>query len=103
MGVAVEESQTLLIIFCDSAAAEEVKEALRRLGHGYARWGPVLGEGRTGRKENDPVFPGANTAFCCLLPEEEVLRATGELEQIKAGFRLTPGLSVFALPARRLM
>lgn len=99
----MDQGQTLLIVFCDTAVQQEVKEALAATGAGYTYWAPVLGEGRTGRKENDPVFPGAGAAFFCLLPDGAVSRILAELERIKASFRLTPGLSVFALQARRLM
>lgn len=97
------QNQTLLIIFCDSTVEPEVKQLLRAQKTGYSYFSPVLGEGRTGQKENNPIFPGANTAFFCLLAPEKVEEMKKELEAIKSTYRLTPGLSVFALSAERII
>ena len=97
--------QELILIICQSSAADEVIDHLREVGvtHLTLHHG-MLGAGETGRHEGTPIWPGQNTIIFCCIPEEQVpetVRTLQALHDSRPGHNL--GLKVFALPVRELL
>jgi hypothetical protein len=93
----------LLIVVFDAGAEEDVMPVLEEPPvQGWTLLFHALCAGGTGRKMNDPAFPGSNNVLLVALPEEEVDRFRQRLRDVQALFTKKPGITIFSLPAEVL-
>lgn len=91
----------LLTVIYDAGVDESVMELVEGLNlPGYTRLSDAHGVGGSGRKLNNPVFPGVNTVLLLLLPDEQVRRVTDALYRLQATYRLKPGMTLIVQDAQ---
>ncbi|MCL5283212.1 MAG: hypothetical protein M1330_00660 [Armatimonadetes bacterium] len=60
----------LLFLICESAVESAVISMLRELDvPGYTRLSNAIGDGRQGRREGSPIWPGTNSILLIGVPE----------------------------------
>lgn len=92
----------LLIIICESALEGQITKLLDEMEVYYSKFHNVPGKGRTGKKENNPIFPGINMMFHIVVSEEKIPKITSEVEEIKKSYRKTPGCKIFSLDVKEI-
>lgn len=93
----------LLIIICESALEGQITKLLDETDAYYSIFHDVIGKGRTGKKENNPIWPGINMMFYASVPEEKIPKITSEIEEIKKSYRKTPGCKIFSLDTEEIL
>jgi len=88
-------SDKAMFIVVENSAEPDVMEVLAELGlpH-FTRWGDVVGDGETGRREGTAIFPGLNTVLMVVLPEERVEAVVRGLHEIRDSFIIRPGMKI---------
>ena len=93
----------LLFLIVDQAIEPDVLAVFAEHGiEHWTRWTDVHGAGRTGRKENNPIWPGLNTIYLVALPQERVEPLTRSLHAMRDTFPLTPGMRIFSVAMEEL-
>lgn len=90
----------LLFIVFESSVENRVIDILHRCGApGYTRFSDATGDGKRGRREGSPVWPGLNNLIMSGMPEEIVPMVTESLQQLEdeRGGRLA--VKVFSVAA----
>ena len=91
----------LLTVIYDAGIEESVIELVEGLDlPGFTQLFGAHGAGGTGRKLNNPVFPGVNNLLLLLLPDEAVRTVTNAFYRLQATYRLKPGLTLMVQDAR---
>jgi hypothetical protein len=94
----------MLAIVCDMGLEERILAGLRRINvSGYTCVPNLLGLGRTGRRDNDPVWPGSNSMILVAMPDEGVSSVLEMLRRLKGEYLRAPNLHVFAWEAQDLL
>jgi hypothetical protein len=76
----------LVFIVCETGVEAHVIEIIEDIGApGYTRFTGAVGDGRQGRREGTPVWPGLNSLVMVAIPEELVSTLIAELEKLRAG------------------
>jgi hypothetical protein len=84
-----------LTVIYDAGIDESLMELVEGLNlPGFTKLFDAHGLGGTGRRLNNPVFPGVNNLLLLLLPEEAVPTVTDALYRLQASYRLTPGMTL---------
>ena len=92
-----------LIIIYDSGIDADVTEVLDQPPiTGWTKLFDAHGVGGTGRKANDPAWPGLNNVALIALPEEAVQEVKERLRAIQALFTKKPGITIISTPAEVL-
>lgn len=82
-----------VMIIYDEALRPDVMEALHEHGiQHYTRWTGVVGEGETGPRHGDPVWPGLNDVLLTVVEESTVAPLVETLHQVRDSFTVRPGL-----------
>lgn len=89
----------LLVIICDTALEGEITEILEKKNLNYSKFHNVLGKGRTGKKENNPIWPGINMMFYILVSEEIIPEIVKNIKEVQKSYRKTPGCKIFSVNA----
>jgi hypothetical protein len=85
----------LLTVIYDAGFDESIMELVEGLNlPGFTQLFGAHGAGGTGRKLNNPVFPGVNNLLLLLLPDEDLRRVTDALYRLQASYRLKPGMTL---------
>lgn len=87
----------LLIIICESALEGQITKLLDEMEVYYSKFHNVSGKGRTGKKENNPIFPGINMIFYVGTTENNISKIVNELDKIKKSYRKIPGCKIFSV------
>jgi hypothetical protein len=93
----------LLIIAYDQGIDESLMERLEAVG--VTHWTTSFdahGEGHTGRKLGDPVWPGRNNLLYLQLEDDQVAEVVAAVRDLQAGYRLQPGITIWSLPVEAL-
>jgi nitrogen regulatory protein PII len=93
----------LLIIICDTALEGEITKFLEKENLNYSKFHNVLGKGRTGKKENNPIWPGLNMMFYILTKEEFITKITDEIKEIQKLYIKVPGCKIFSVEAEEIL
>ena len=89
----------LLMLIYDSGIEEAMLELTQKLElPGYTQVVGAHGEGGTGRKFGDPVWPGMNNVLYVALPDERVADVCRAVEELKGSYRLKPGITTLVVP-----
>ena len=85
----------LVFVIVETGAETETLEVLDRLDlDHYTRFEQIKGEGETGRKDGDAVFPGINTVLMIAMPEDRIPPLVEALHAVRDGFIITPGMKI---------
>ena len=89
----------LLTVVYDQGIDETLMEHLVELElSGWTKAFNCHGEGGTGRKLGDPVWPGQNNILYLQVPDEQVAGIVDRLRRLQASFRLKPGITIWSQP-----
>ena len=89
----------LLIVVYDQGMDETLMERLEAVGvHHWTKTFDAHGEGNTGRKLGDQVWPGSNNLLYLQLEEDRVAEVVAAIRDLQAGYRLQPGITLWNLP-----
>jgi hypothetical protein len=94
----------LLFIVFEASVENRVIEILHRCGApGFTRFADGTGDGKRGRREGSPVWPGLNNLIMSGVPEEIVPLITESLQKLEdeRGGRLA--VKVFSVPAEEYL
>lgn len=90
----------LLFIICEASVDERIMEMLEHLGApGYTRFTGAIGNGRRGRREGTPIWPGLNSILMTCVPETLVPHILEGLERLEAERAGRLAVKVFSVPA----
>lgn len=93
----------LLIIGPKSRDAELRELFARQEVHAYTEMREVVGEGQHGKRLGTDVWPGVETLFFSVVPEEKLLALSAELKIFAKKLFPAEGLKAFVLPAEPLL
>jgi hypothetical protein len=89
----------LVFIICETGVEAHVIEIIEQLGApGYTRFTGAIGDGRHGRREGTPVWPGLNSLVMVAVPEESLSRLMAELEKLREARGGRLALKAFSTP-----
>jgi len=94
----------LLFIVYEASVENRVTQILERCGApGYTRFAGATGDGKRGRREGSPVWPGLNNLIMAGMPEEIVPLVNEGLQKLEdeRGGRLA--VKVFSVPAEEYL
>jgi hypothetical protein len=75
----------LVFIICETGVEAHVIEIIEGLGaSGYTRFTGAVGDGRHGRREGTPVWPGLNSLVMVAVPDELINPLMTELDKLRA-------------------
>ena len=87
---ACSECNKLVLVMVETGAESGALEALERLGlDHYTRFEQIRGQGETGRKDGDAVFPGINTMLMIAMNGERVQALVEALHEVRDSFLIT--------------
>jgi len=90
----------LFFIVCEASVDERVIDLLERLGApGFTRWTGAVGDGRHGRREGTPVWPGLNSVIMACLPDEQHQPLLAAIDALRAERSGRLAIRVFSVPA----
>ena len=85
----------LAFIIFESGTEAEVMEVLAELAlEHYTTFEQVRGEGETGRKEGNAIFPGINGVLMVAMSGEKVAPLVERLHEIRDSYIVRPGMKV---------
>ena len=85
----------LVFVMVETGAESQALEALERLGlDHYTRFEQIKGQGETGRKDGDAVFPGINTVMMIAMNGERIQALVEALHEVRDSFLIKPGLKI---------
>lgn len=93
----------LLIVVYDMGIDETLMERLEAIG--VTHWTKTFnahGEGHTGRKLGDQIWPGMNNLLYLQLEEDRVAEVAAAIRDLQEGYRLQPGIALWSLPVEVL-
>lgn len=92
-----------LIVIYDSGIEADIAEVLEQPPVvGWTKLFDAHGVGGTGRKANDPAWPGFNNVVFIALSDEAVAEVKERLRAVQALFVKKPGITIISLPAELL-
>jgi hypothetical protein len=94
----------LLFIIFEASVENRVIELLERCGApGYTRFEGATGDGKRGRREGTPVWPGLNNMLMACMPEEIVPLVNESLQKLEdeRGGRLA--VKMFSVPVEEYL
>jgi hypothetical protein len=97
------QERILLTVAYESGMDERLLATLDELGvTGWTQLFDGHGSGGTGRKQNNPIWPGSVHLLLIVLPEGEVARVASALRALQRSYLRNPGLTMWTQPVTLL-
>ncbi|MBW3623491.1 MAG: hypothetical protein KY468_08785 [Armatimonadetes bacterium] len=93
----------LLIVVYDQGVDETLMERLGAMG--VTHWTKTFnahGEGDSGRKLGDAIWPGMNNLLYLQLEDDRVAEVAAAIRDLQESYRLQPGITIWSLPVEAL-
>ncbi len=96
-------TSSLVILVIDQGVEPDVMQALEQAGlNHFTRFPDVAGNGETGRREGNPIWPGLNTVLFVFMDNEKIPPLVERLHAIRDSYPITPGMKFIVAPAQMI-
>jgi hypothetical protein len=93
----------LLFIIYEDGVESHIFEILNQLHvSGYTRFNGAIGNGKHGRREGTPVWPGLNSLVLTCVPDEVAPDIVAEVRRLSTERNGRLAVRIFAVPAEQL-
>ena len=94
----------MLMVCCESGLDEAVVSALEEVGAGgYTVCRSLTGSGATGRKHDNPIWPGSVVVIHTCVGEELIPAIVDRVRAARDEYVKTPGCRIFEVPVQQLL
>jgi len=94
----------MLLIVCPESRKQNVRELVEKHDvHAYSEIGRVTGEGLTGKKFGDKVWPGESVILFTVIPDAKRDELLAALRQCEESLYPEEGMAAFVLPVEEVL
>jgi hypothetical protein len=93
----------LLIVVYDHGIDETLMERLEAAGvRHWTKTFDAHGEGESGRKMGDQIWPGMNNVLYLQLEDDRVREVAAAIRDLQEAYKLPPGITMWSVPVELL-